>query len=281
VTEYISPKLYGVIGKPVLHSLSPALHTTAFRHHNIPGILMPWQLEAEELGSFVRAMQLLDIQGSCITIPHKEDIIPFLDGITERANKVGAVNTIYRRDGKLLGENTDVPGFLAPLAANPPHPESRTLILGSGGAARSVIVGLQESGLKDLSITNINPPSARRLAAEFNLKLVPWADRLSVGADFVINTTPQGMKGKYENDNPFPSSGFAGRKGIAYDLIYIPFETLFLREAEEAGWTAIGGLDMFLSQADHQFVLWTGKHIPDVANQLVVDILKKRAGENS
>lgn len=281
MTEYISPKLYSVIGKPVLHSLSPALHTTAFRQHGIPGILIPWQLETEELKGFVAAMRLLDIQGSCITIPHKEDIIPLLDGITERAEKVGAVNTIYRRDGKLLGENTDVPGFLAPLAANPPRPDFGTLILGSGGAARSVIVGLQESGLKDLSITNINPLSAERLAAEFNLKLVPWAERLGVGADFVINTTPQGMKGKYENDNPFPVSGFAGRKGIAYDLIYIPFKTRFLCEAEEAGWTTIGGLDMFLSQADHQFLIWTGKHIPDAANQLVVDILKKRAEGNS
>ncbi len=279
MTEYISPKLYSVIGKPIAHSLSPALHTTAFRHHNIPGILMPWQLETEELAPFVEAMRLLDIQGSCITIPHKEDIIPLLDGITDRAKKVGAVNTIYRHDGKLLGENTDVPGFLAPLSANPPRPDARILILGSGGAARSVVVGLQELGLKDISITNINPPSAERLSAEFNLKLIPWAERLDAGADFVINTTPQGMKGRYVDDNPFPSSGFAGKKGIAYDLIYIPFKTRFLQEAEDAGWTTIGGLDMFLAQANQQFLIWTGKHIPDIANQLVIDILKKRAEE--
>lgn len=269
-----APSLYGVIGYPLGHTLSPLLHNTAFRELGIPAVLLPWSLEPDKLPLFVESVRLLNIRGACVTIPHKKSLIPLLDRVTERVKALGAANLIYWDGDLLCGDNTDVLGFMAPLQNDPPPPElSRVLLLGAGGVARAAAAGLKELGLTDITVSDIDDRLSAELAAAFDLKTVAWGGRGGVAAQIVINATPLGMKGKYEGETPYPAEAFAGGTGIAYDIVYTPFETRFLREAAAAGWKTIAGLDMFISQADHQFLTWTGRNLPEAARQAVIAAL--------
>lgn len=274
MNAWSTPSLYGVIGYPLGHSLSPLLHNTAFRELDIPGVLLPWSIEPDRLTDFIQSVRLLNIRGACVTIPHKQSIIPLLDRVTDRVKALGAANTLYWDGDLLCGDNTDILGFMAPLQANPPASEqTRVLVLGAGGVARAAVAGLKTLGLHDITITDIVDASANALSEAFDLKVVAWSQRTAVAADILINTTPLGMKGKFEEETPYPSEAFASRQGIAYDIVYTPFVTRFLREAETAGWKTIGGLEMFISQADHQFSTWTGRNLPEKAKKAVVDAL--------
>jgi shikimate dehydrogenase len=261
--------VYGIIGYPLSHTLSPLLHTTAFRELGIPAVLVPWPVEPLRLESFLGAFRLLVIKGCCVTIPHKERVMPFLDRITDRAAAVGAVNLLYWEGSELCGDNTDVPGFIAPLAALPAEVRgSRALLLGAGGASRAVAAALKTLGYRVL-VANRTAAAARVLAEEFGLEPVPWEQRGTADADLVVNTTPLGMKGKFEEETPYPAEAFAGRSGIAYDIVYTPLRTRFLRDAEESGWRTISGLGMFIGQADCQFKTWTGRNLPETAVRAV------------
>ena len=273
--EFVASKLYGIIGNPLGHTLSPALHTTAFKLLGLPGVLLPWPMTTDKLPAFIKAMRILDIQGVCVTIPHKQTVMPLLDSISERARKVGAVNLIYRQGNELIGDNTDVPGFVNALEKPPLPHNTRALVLGSGGASRAIITGLKSLGISTIAISNHNSGSAFALAKEFDLTPIAWESRGREIFDLVVNTTPLGMKGKFIDDTPYPEAYFKGRTGIAYDIVYSPLETVFLREARTAGWRCINGLEMFLGQADHQFFIWTGQHLPLEAKQVVIDALTK------
>ena len=265
--------VYGIIGYPLGHTLSPLLHTTAFRERGIPAVLVPWPIEPERLEAFVAAFRLLRVGGCCVTIPHKEDIIPFLDRITDRAEAVGAVNLLYWEHDELCGDNTDVPGFVAPLAELPAFPRGASaLVLGAGGASRAAVAGLKSLGCRVL-VSNRTESAARLLAEEFELEVVPWKGRGTATAELVVNTTPLGMKGRFEEETPYPEEAFAGRSGIAYDIVYTPLRTRFLREAEAAGWRTLSGLGMFIGQADYQFRTWTGRDLPEAAVKAVYDAL--------
>lgn len=266
--------VYGIIGYPLSHTLSPLLHTTAFREAGLPSVLVPWPIESARLPAFVGAVRLLRIRGVCVTIPHKERIIPLLDRVTDRAKAVGAVNLLYWDGDALCGDNTDVPGFVAPLRAGLPVPNARkALVLGAGGASRAVIAGLKSIGYDRVYIANRTEETARLLASEFGLEVCPWDARGEVDADLVVNTTPLGMAGKAEDDTPYPDAAFSGRKRVAYDIVYTPLRTRFLREAEEAGWRTISGLGMFIAQADFQFLTWTGRPLPEAAKTAVYEAL--------
>ncbi|UQZ88407.1 shikimate dehydrogenase [Deltaproteobacteria bacterium Smac51] len=274
-------KLYGIIGYPVSHSLSPMLHTTAFQMLNIPAVLLPWAIEPEKLPAFMESFRLLKIQGCCVTIPHKEAVIPFLDEVSERARAIGAVNLLYLRDGNVCGDNTDVLGFMEPLrGALTPDAPCRALVLGAGGACRAVVAGLRELGLTDITVAYVSKKMPADFSAAFDFKQVPWSDRLDVPADLVINVTPLGMKGQHVNETPYPSEMFSGRSGLAYDTVYTPLETRFLREAVQAGWRTIGGLAMFLGQAEAQFLTWTGHRLTSEARRKVEDELADCCGNN-
>ncbi|MCO6524955.1 MAG: shikimate dehydrogenase [Candidatus Schmidhempelia sp.] len=268
------PTLYGILGYPLGHSLSPLLHTTAFNDHGIPAILLPWSTPPEKITVFVEAMRLFNIQGSCVTIPYKKTIIPFLDKISLNAKETGAVNLIYREGDLLCGDNTDVYGFMAPLIHHPIATElEKVLLLGAGGAARAIIVGLKRLGYTDITITNRNATTAQLLAQQFNLNAIEWEQRHALKAQLVINATPLGMKGQFESQTPYDYQGFKGRKGIAYDIVYTPYLTRFLQAAETAGWHSISGLDMFIAQAEAQFKTWTGKNLTENAKKVVIDTL--------
>jgi shikimate dehydrogenase len=212
------------------------------------------------------------IAGLSVTIPHKTAVMAYLDGVSELAARAGAVNTVYWRDGKLLGENTDVPGFCAPLEALPRLPSS-ALVLGAGGAARAVLAGLARLGVPRVTLSNRNPDKAADLAREFAVQVAPWEARGEIVAELVVNATPLGMAGPGVKETPYPAGNF--RPGmIAYDLIYNPGQTRFAREARAAGCAAIAGLSMFIEQAAGQFALWTGLELPRQATrEILVDAL--------
>ncbi len=180
--------------------------------------------------------------------------MPFMDRITDRAGRVGAVNTFYWEGDALCGDNTDVTGFLDPIRG---RVFESALVVGAGGACRAVLAGLKELGIARIGVTNRTESKAEALARDFGITVVPYADRASFGAELVVNSTSQGMKGDYVNETAFPKEGFKG-KGLAYDIVYNPVKTRFMKEAEEAGWQVQGGLDMFVGQAREAFRLWTG-----------------------
>ncbi len=264
-------KMYGIIGFPLNHTFSPRLHTAAFRDLGISAALSPWPVPPEKLPVFMEAFRLLDIQGACVTIPHKQTVIPYLDALTDRARSLGAVNLIYRQEGRICGDNTDLPGFLVSLKDQPPAAGSRALLLGAGGVARAVAVGLLSLGFADITVTSPTAERSAALARAFDLKVVPWERREEAPADLVVNATPLGQQGGHEGETGYRAEWFAGRPGLAYDVVYTPAETRFLRDARAAGWRTVGGMDMFLGQAEAQFFIWTGRHLPESAKQAVLE----------
>jgi len=273
MSQFKPYSLYGIIGYPLTQTMSPLIHTTSFKEQNIPAVLVAWPTLPENIEDFIKSVRLLHIKGCCVTIPHKKAVIPFLDEVTDRVKKVGAVNLIYWDGDKLCGDNTDVKGFMSPLEKDPLSKEyKKILLLGAGGAARAVVVGLQTLGYNDISITSVSDNSPKALAQEFNLKTIAWDERDRVDAQIIVNTTPLGMLGKYENETPFKAEWFKG-KGVAYDIVYTPNYTRFRLEAESAGWKSISGLDMFIGQANEQYKIWTGNNLSDQAKKIVIDEL--------
>lgn len=253
---FIPETLYGIIGHPLGHSLSPLVHNWAFAREGIPGAYMAWPVEPGDLPRFMDAVRALPVSGLSVTIPHKRSVIELVDDLTETAVTIGAVNTVFWREGKLMGENTDVTGFAAALRIRGITPGS-ALILGAGGAARAAVVGLKFLGAQKITVANRSLKRAEALASEFGIEAVKWDRRAEIAADLVVNTTPLGMSGRLVGESPFPSDAF-GPEQVVYDLVYNPVTTRLLKHAKAAGCRIIPGLDMFVSQAVEQFRLWTG-----------------------
>lgn len=247
---------YFVIGKPIAHSLSPLIHNQALRELGLEGTYSAREVAVEELADFFAEFRSAHHAGCNITLPLKVAALSLVDKASQRAQRLGAINTLYWREGCLWGENTDVIGFRAPLEGkNFAH----ALILGAGGVSRAAICALQEMQVKKITITNRSPEKAQALAEEFGIGCSPWEDRSGLEADLVINATSLGMKGEREDMTPF--SSFRGT-GLAYDIVYTPEKTRFLREAEAAGWQTQSGVAMFVEQARASFRLWTGLEMP-------------------
>ncbi len=247
--------LYGIIGHPLGHTLSPLLHTWAFEAAEHAGAYLAWPIAPDRLADFMLALRTLPIAGVSVTIPHKERVMALIDEASPRAARIKAVNTLFWREGKVCGENTDIIGFLEPLRG---RSFRSALVLGAGGAARAVLAGLQERGLDSVSVSNRNEDRARVLAAEFNLTAVPWEERHRADAELLVNATSLGLAGAAQSETPWDASAF--RRGqTAYDLIYNPLHTRFLTEAKAAGCPIIDGVSMFAAQGAEQCRLWTGK----------------------
>lgn len=256
----IPQQLYGIIGHPLGHSQSPRIHNAAFAAAGLPKVYMAWPTPPEKLEAMVECVRLLPIAGLSVTIPHKEHIIPLLDAITPAAKAVGAVNTVYWQDGALCGDNTDVAGFMAPLSR---RDFSCALVLGAGGACRAVLAGLQHKKTPRIVLCNHNSAKAMALAQEFQVEFCLWEERHTIPAGCIINATPLGMRGSFQDQTPYDSAAFEWAQGmgerLAYDLVYNPLHTRFLEEALAAGWDIQDGLDMFVAQANEQFRIWTGQ----------------------
>jgi 3-dehydroquinate dehydratase/shikimate dehydrogenase len=247
--------IYGVVGSPLTHSVSPAMHNAAFRAAGVDAVYVPMVASsAEDFTIFATA---LGVQGVSITIPYKVDLFERADAVDELAKKVGAVNT-YRRDAlRWEARNTDVSGFLAPIEGRLNLRGARATILGTGGSARAVAVALASAG-SIVTIFGRNRGKAKDVAAlaggtagTFPVPADSW--------DLLVNTTPVGM---FPNVDETPFEGaFDGR--FVYDLVYNPMHTRLLKEAAAAGCDTVGGLDMLVAQAEDQSEWWTGKRPPE------------------
>lgn len=268
----IPERLYGIVGHPLGHTLSPLLHNWGFALHSLPAVYMAWPVPPGRFASFMEAVRTLPVHGASVTIPHKEEALRLCDRVTDRARAVGAVNTLFLEDGVVCGENTDVTGFLAPLRARGVRIDE-ALVLGAGGAARAVLAGLVELGVRRVRISNRTHDKAMELAGAFGADVVPWDERGSAAAGLVVNTTPCGMQGARMGESPLPDGAFTGR-GMAYDLVYNPLTTRFLADARAAGWETQDGLGMFVEQGREQFRIWTGLDLPAAgARRLIAEAL--------
>ncbi|WP_462323950.1 shikimate dehydrogenase [Desulfoplanes sp.] len=252
-------EIYGILGHPAGHSLSPTIHNWGFTARGLAKTYHFFDIAPDNLATFMTCVRTLPIHGLSVTIPHKETILPFMDTLTDTARAIGAVNTVVRtQDGRLLGDNTDVTGFLAPLIGQAIRPKT-ALVLGAGGAARAVLYGLAQLGTATV-VTCRNAGTGSRLAREMEASFVDWNDRSGVQAELLVNTTPLGMRGKFLEASPWPFS-FSNCR-VCYDLIYTPRMTTFLSQARNGGRTVISGLDMFVHQAAAQFKRWTQQPLP-------------------
>ncbi|GAB6886611.1 hypothetical protein JCM13304A_01090 [Desulfothermus okinawensis JCM 13304] len=201
------------------------------------------------------AFDILTIGGISVTIPFKEKIVPFLDGLTDEAKGVGAVNLVYRDGNRKIGHNTDVDGFLAPIK------ESKidsALILGCGGAALACIYGLKKKKIEKIIVAGRDFSKLNSLKRRFNVDVISWEQRGYVKADMLINCTPLGMS-SYSNKSPYPDEKGLGKFKIVYDVVYNPLETGLIKSAKKVGIKAISGIYMFIYQALYQFEAWTQK----------------------
>ena len=261
-------EVYGILGNPVSHSVSPFMHNAAFKFHNLNAVYIPFEVINldEFVAQFIRAETReldLNFKGFSVTIPHKEAIIKHLDSIDETAKAVGAVNTVKIVKGKLHGFNTDVQGFIEPLAnAYGSLKNAKIAVLGGGGAARAAIYGLAKEAAK-VTVFTRDFEKGRSLAEQFNIQHSLFKTQSESYDDFnvVINATPLGLIGALENEAPATAEQIKNVH-LVYDLVYNPFETSFLREARSVGVPTIGGLAMLVAQGAAQFEIWTGKTAP-------------------
>ncbi|MCF6158898.1 MAG: shikimate dehydrogenase [wastewater metagenome] len=256
--------VYGLIGNPVSHSISPVIHNTLFQEMGFNSIYVPFRVE--RIDDFIREFKRLPVEGYSVTIPHKESVLHYLDEIDPMAKKLGAVNTIVNRNGRLLGFNTDCEAALKTLervnqvSGMNSLSGKKIILLGAGGAARSIAFGLKERGAH-ITIFNRNYERARLLADEVGCSSREMHDLSATGADIIINATPVGMFPAVD-ESPVDKSMLRPHM-IVFDTIYNPVETKLLRDARDCGCKTVGGLMMFIHQAAAQYKLWTG-HMPSL-----------------
>lgn len=268
-----SPKnLYGVIGWPLAQTLSPLIHNTSFQALGLEDVYMAWPLPPENLEQFLSAMKVMNIRGLSVTIPHKIAVLPHLDIVSEAASLAGAVNTLYWRADKLCGDNTDVAGFLAPLA-DMRLERLDALILGAGGAAHAVCAGLKLRGCRQARIASLGNRRQFDLAPRFGFTAIRWEERHDKPASLIINTTPLGMHGEHVAETPYDFAKAPRCGGWAYDLVYNPLQTEFLRQAALAGRECVSGFEMFLGQGEAQFHIWTGRRAPSQTREALARAL--------
>ena len=264
--------LAGVIGDPVEHSLSPRLHGHWLKTMGLPGHYVPLRVGVDDLEEVIRSMPKMGFVGCNVTIPHKEAVLKLADVVTDRAALIGAANTlIFRKDGKILADNTDGYGFIQNLRQGAPgwNPKAgHAVVFGAGGASRAILASLIEVGVEDIRLTNRTRARADELRHEFGSKItvVDWVQAANVldGATTVINTTSLGMTGGKEFRVPLDGL-MPG--AVVTDIVYTPLITPLLQAAAEAGCVTVDGLGMLLHQAVPGFERWFGTR-PDVTEDL-------------
>ncbi|HEB49079.1 MAG TPA: shikimate dehydrogenase [Desulfobulbus sp.] len=256
-------RLYGIIGHPVGHSMSPAMHNAAFAATGINGVYVA--MDVEDAGRAVRALRELGYIGVSVTVPHKEAVMAHVDEIDPVARRIGAVNTLFfyrgpgEKDVVVRGFNTDWQGSNLALAEKIRLAGSRVLVLGAGGAARAVGFGLVEAGA-EVMISNRTEAKGRALARSLGCRFVAPERLAEVRGDVLVNTTPVGMTPHVDALPIDPA--LLPRFSLVMDIVYAPLETRLLREAAAAGCRVIDGLAMLQYQGAVQFKIWTGRQPP-------------------
>jgi 3-dehydroquinate dehydratase/shikimate dehydrogenase len=256
----------GIVGSPVGHSLSPYMHNTAFASLGLDAVYLLF--EVGDLSEFVgrmvdpRTRELRwNLRGLSVTAPHKQAVIPHLDSVAPGAARIGAVNTVVVSEERgLEGFNTDADASVVPLAGLVELRGARVAVLGAGGAARSLLWALGERGAHSTVFAR-DEARGRAVAEEFGAEAGRLEGASFEGFDVVANTTPLGTRGAQETETAAAESQLRGAR-VAYDMVYNPAETRFLRAARAAGCETVGGLGMLVAQAEEQFRLWTGRVPP-------------------
>jgi len=267
-------KTYAVIGDPIDHSFSPALHNTAFLFSGLDCTYIAYRIPKGELEYGVAALKKINIAGFNVTIPHKVDMMKFLDEVDNECRVVGATNTVVSENGCFKGYNTDVDGFLDPIKKrNIDSKGSDVLLIGAGGAARAIIAGFGKEKAHRVTIANRTRERAEELvkfAQSIGLES-DYLDLQSAGEavnryKFVVNATSVGLKGI---GCPISTRNI-GKESIVYDIVYLPVETPLIDQSKNQGATIIYGWEMLLAQAMKSFEIWTGKPAPYQAMKLTL-----------
>ena len=279
-------RLLAVIGAPIAHSLSPIIQNAALHAAGLDYVYTALPVRADALASAVRGLRDAGIAGFNVTIPFKTEIIPLLDALSEDARRIQAVNTVVIEDGRLVGHNTDVMGFLAGFAERGIALTGKNAVLiGAGGAARAALWGLLRSGVSSIVIGVRNAAKGAALAADFaadgDVRAVSFDDTAWIAAcsdaDLVVQTTPLGMT-PHTEEMPPVDAAMINPSAVVYDLIYTPAETRFLREARARGCETINGETMLVAQGAEAFSLWTGVR-PDM--ELMKRTLREELARNT
>ncbi|MDM5156532.1 shikimate dehydrogenase [Bacillus sp. DX1.1] len=274
-------QLYGVIGNPIGHSLSPFMHNDAFQYCGIDAHYHAFRVEENALAEAVKGLKALGVSGFNVTTPHKVSIMEYLDNIDPLAGQIGAVNTVLHKDGKLIGYNTDGIGYvrsLQSLSKEPLH-QKRILLLGAGGACRAIYFSLIDAGVKEIDIANRTVEKAAQLIAGCQTNIgshalsLEQATQEQVNYDIIIHTTTVGMHPHVKN-TPL-QIGSLKQGAIVSDIIYNPLETKLLQDARAQGAIVQNGIDMFVYQGALAFEMWTGR-LPDV--ERMKQLVKKKLG---
>ncbi len=266
------PRTFAVIGDPIDHSLSPHIHSAAFRHLQMNDCsYIAYRIPRGELAQGIEALLKIGIDGFNVTVPHKVDVMRYLTGVDDACSLVGAANTVERlEDGSLKGHNTDVDGFADPL-----HERSldlagaSVLVLGAGGAARAVVAALARESVSSITIANRTPGTARDLTGLAVLAGIPdatavglqEADSAAARCDVIVNSTSIGLPSNPEKTVPISPESI-NRGDIIYDVVYMPMKTDLIQKGRERGATCIMGYEMLLGQAAKAFEIWHGRKAP-------------------
>lgn len=260
----------GIIGDPVEHSMSPLMHNAAFEYLNLDYVYVPFKVSSHELKSAITGAKSLNIKGLNVTIPHKTEVINYLDSLDKSAELIGAVNTIKFDDNHAKGYNTDGIGAVKAIEEISTVENKKIIILGAGGASRAVSFQILIDGAKELIIANRTPENALELQNDLteklnaNVKCVDLEEELKnelLDADILINTTPIGMYPNVDQE-PLLKAGMMHENLIVNDLVYNPLKTGLLKEAEKAGAKTISGIKMLIYQGMESFRIWTGVNPP-------------------
>ena len=264
-------RLAAVVANPIKHSISPFIHNSAFEATNTNGVYLAWEVDATELAETVANIRRYQMYGINLSMPYKEQVIPYLDQLSEEACLIGAVNTVVNREGTLIGYNTDGKGFFKSLPSFKIS-KKRLVLLGAGGAAKAILAQAILDGVSQISVfvrsssMGKTRPYIEKIqnATGFRVDLFALEDVQDLQdsitqADLLVNATSVGMDG---SSQPIPTSIVLPEKLMVADVIYQPFETPFLKWARNQGNQSINGLGMLLYQAAEAFELWTGKEMP-------------------
>lgn len=264
-------RLVAVVANPIKHSISPFIHNSAFEATNTNGVYLAWEVDATELAETVANIRRYQMYGINLSMPYKEQVIPYLDQLSEEGCLIGAVNTVVNREGTLIGYNTDGKGFFKSLPSFKIS-RKRLVLLGAGGAAKAILAQAILDGVSQISIfvrsssMEKTRPYLEKIqnATGFRVDLFALEDVQDLQdsitqADLLVNATSVGMDG---SSQPIPTSIVLPEKLLVADVIYQPFETPFLKWAKNQGNQSINGLGMLLYQAAEAFELWTGKEMP-------------------
>ncbi|HVI20495.1 MAG TPA: shikimate dehydrogenase [Bacillus sp. (in: firmicutes)] len=263
-------KTFCIIGDPINHTLSPLIHNTAFSYLNLNYSYIAFKVSQVDLEDSIHSLKRINAAGFNVTLPHKESIIKYIDGLSEEAKTTGAVNTVNNEDGKFIGYNTDIHGIITPIEEREINLDNaQILILGAGGSCRAALVALsKKKGIQNINIVNRDQNRLKKvieLGKKMGLNCIPLdyndinlLKETSLKSNLIINTTSIGLN----NESSPLKSNFMMKNAFVFDIIYRPLYTDLLRNAKEAGSNVIFGYEMLIHQAAKSFEIWTKMGAP-------------------